>query len=139
SWSLSPAPSKEYRAMPGFISKPQGEDLDFELFSNIVLKFTAILMVVLVLLAINTGQKLDQIISTYRFSGGSARPQLYLSGFEAPNGRNNSNTVVGLYSVSFVQAAIKVDPNTHETVPDGDATFAGRLNARPYYALLTLA
>ena len=53
--------------MPGFISKPHGEDLDFELFSNIVLKFTAILMVVLVLLAINVGQKLDQIISPYRF------------------------------------------------------------------------
>ena len=39
-------------------------------------------MVVLVLLAINVGQKLDQVISPYRFSGGLARPQLHLAAFE---------------------------------------------------------
>jgi hypothetical protein len=126
--------------MPGLISKPHGEDLDFELFSNIVLKFTAILMVVLVLLAINTGQKIDQIISPYRFSGGSARPQLYYTAYETPGGRNNAKMTIGLFSPSFAQTtATKIDPNTRETLPVGDVTFGGRYYTRPYYALLLLA
>ena len=95
--------------MPGFISKPQGEDLDFELFSNIVLKFTAILMVVLVLLAINVGQKLDQIISPYRFSGGLARPQLYISAFESPDLRDDQTITIDLWSASYAKARTYVD------------------------------
>jgi hypothetical protein len=125
--------------MPGLLSKGHGDELDFELFSNIVLKFTAILMVVLVLLAINTGQKLDQVISAYRFSGGAARPQLYLSAYETPNVRGNNKVLMALFSASFAQAKTKVDPNTHETVPIGDVTFGGRFYARPYLALLLLA
>lgn len=95
--------------MPGFISKQHGEDLDFELFSNIVLKFTAILMVVLVLLAINVGQKLDQVISPYRFSGGLARPQLHLAAFETDNRRDEVKVMVGLFSESYAKAATYVD------------------------------
>jgi hypothetical protein len=126
--------------MPGLIGKPHGEDLDFELFSNIVLKFTAILMVVLVLLAINTGQKLDQIISPYRFSGGSARPQLYVTAYETPDGRNNAKTTVALFSPSFAQAATRVDPKTGETIPSqNEVTFGGRFYARPYFAMSLLA
>jgi hypothetical protein len=126
--------------MPGLISKPHGEDLDFELFSNIVLKFTAILMVVLVLLAINTGQKIDQIISPYRFSGGSARPQLHYSAYETPGGRNNAKILISFQSPSFAETtATKIDPNTRELVGAGDQTFDGRTYARPYYALLLLA
>ena len=126
--------------MPGLISKPHGEDLDFELFSNIVLKFTAILMVVLVLLAINTGQKLDQVISPYRFSGGSARPQLHYSAYQTPGGRNNANILISLFSPSFAQVtATKIDQNTRELIGVGDQTFDGRTYARPYYALLLLA
>jgi hypothetical protein len=127
--------------MPGLISNKHGEDLDFELFSNIVLKFTAILMVVLVLLAINTGQKLDQVISPYRFSGGSARPQLYYGAFETPGGRNNAKITIALYSPSYAQTAdLSVDPKTLEVRAEGEGvTFAGRFTARPYYALLLLA
>jgi len=126
--------------MPGLISKPHGEDLDFELFSNIVLKFTAILMVVLVLLAINTGQKLDQVISPYRFSGGAARPQLYYTAYETPGGRNNAKLTIALFSPSFAQTTeTKIDPKTQETLPVGDQTFAGRYYSRPYYVLSLLA
>jgi hypothetical protein len=126
--------------MPGLISKPHGEDLDFELFSNIVLKFTAILMVVLVLLAINTGQKLDQVISPYRFSGGSARPQLYYSAWATPGGRNNSRTTIALYSTSYAQANdLYIDPATNETHSSTEAvSFGGRFYARPYFALEVL-
>jgi hypothetical protein len=127
--------------MPGFISKPQGEDLDFELFSNIVLKFTAILMVVLVLLAINVGQKLDQIISPYRFSGGLARPQLYLGAYAPENWINVSQTMtVTLYSASFFEAQTIVDPKTGVVASKRETeTFSGLYGGSPYYALALLA
>jgi hypothetical protein len=128
--------------MPGFISKPHGEDLDFELFSNIVLKFTAILMVVLVLLAINVGQKLDQIISPYRFSGGLARPELYLASFETDNRRDAVKMMVALYSKSIAEAITTVDPATRKTVsqPGHETeTFSGSYFAPPYPMLTLLA
>jgi hypothetical protein len=126
--------------MPGFISK-HGEDLDFELFSNVVLKFTAILMVVLVLLAINVGQKLDQIISPYRFSGGLARPQLYLGAYAAENWINVEATMgLTLYSASFFQASTVVDPSTGEVGSRrGTETFSGLYGSQPYAALSLLA
>src|SRR5208282_3747959 len=126
--------------MPGFMSKPHGEDLDFELFSNIVLKFTAILMVVLVLLAINVGQKLDQIISPYRFSGGLARPQLYLAANETENRRDDAKIIVGLFSESYAKAATYVDLATRETVTRSETeTISGRYYAAPYFSLALLA
>jgi hypothetical protein len=127
--------------MPGFISKPHGEDLDFELFSNIVLKFTAILMVVLVLLAINVGQKLDQIISPYRFSGGLARPQLYLGAYAPENWINvHQKMTVTLYSASFFEASTVVDPKTGEVSSRRETeTFSGLYGGNPYFALALLA
>jgi hypothetical protein len=127
--------------MPGFISKPHGEDLDFELFSNIVLKFTAILMVVLVLLAINVGQKLDQIISPYRFSGGLARPQLYLGAYALENWINVEQTMaVTLYSASFFEASTVVNRTTGEVGSKVETeTFSGMYGSQPYTALALLA
>ena len=126
--------------MPGFISKPQGEDLDFELFSNIVLKFTAILMVVLVLLAINVGQKLDQIISPYRFSGGLARPQLYISAFESPDLRDDQTLTIDLWSASYAKARTYVDASGKTVAVDPEAeTFSGAYGGNPYFALAVLA
>ncbi len=125
--------------MPGFISK-HGEDLDFELFSNVVLKFTAILMVVLVLLAINVGQKLDQIISPYRFSGGLARPQLYLSSYETENRPDALTMMVALYSESLALANTTIDPTTRKTVARSETeTFSGSYFAAPYFSLSLLA
>jgi hypothetical protein len=126
--------------MPGFISK-HGEDLDFELFSNIVLKFTAILMVVLVLLAINVGQKLDQIISPYRFSGGLARPQLYLGAYALEDWNNVDATMsVTLLSASRFDALTVVDPKTGEIGAKRDTeTFSGAYRGSPYFALALLA
>jgi hypothetical protein len=126
--------------MPGFISKPHGEDLDFELFSNIVLKFTAILMVVLVLLAINVGQKLDQIISPYRFSGGLARPQLYVAAFEAPDFRDDQTLQINLYSASYAKARTYVDASGKTVAfnPE-EETFSGVYGGSPYFALAVLA
>jgi len=126
--------------MPGFISKQHGEDLDFELFSNIVLKFTAILMVVLVLLAINVGQKLDQIISPYRFSGGLARPQLYIAAFESPDLRDDQTITIDLYSASIAKAHTYVDASGKTVAFDPEAeTFSGTYGGSPYYALALLA
>ena len=126
--------------MPGFISKSQGEDLDFELFSNIVLKFTAILMVVLVLLAINVGQKLDQIISPYRFSGGSARPQLFLSAYETGDYREDQKMWILLYSASLAKAHTYVDESGKMLAVDPEAeTFSGWYGGDPYYTLAVLA
>ena len=127
--------------MPGFISKPHGEDLDFELFSNIVLKFTAILMVVLVLLAINVGQKLDQIISPYQFSGGLARPQLYLGVYALENWNNVFETMsVKLLSESRFEAQTVVDPKTGEIASRRETeTFSGAYGGSPYEALALLA
>ena len=115
--------------------------MDFELFSNIVLKFTAILMVVLVLLAINVGQKLDQIISPYRFSGGLARPQLYLAAYAPENWTNAHQTMlVSLYSASFFEAATVVDPKTGEVSSKRESeTFSGLYGGDPYFALSLLA
>jgi len=126
--------------MPGFISKPHGEDLDFELFSNIVLKFTAILMVVLVLLAINVGQKLDQIISPYRFSGGLARPHLYVAAFEAPDFRDDQTVQINLYSASYAKARTYVDASGKTVAfnPE-EETFSGVYGGSPYFALAVLA
>ena len=63
-------------------------------------------MVVLVPLAINVGQKLDQVISPYRFSGGLARPQLHLAAFETDNRRDEVKVMVGLFSESYVKLDI---------------------------------
>jgi len=126
--------------MPGFISKQHGEDLDFELFSNIVLKFTAILMVVLVLLAINVGQKLDQIISPYRFSGGLARPQLYVDAYETDNRPDEAKIMIGLFSASYAKTKTYVDPVTRQTVARSETeTFSGRSVTPPYVSLALLA
>jgi hypothetical protein len=127
--------------MPGFISKSHAEDLDFELFSNIVLKFTAILMVVLVLLAINVGQKLDQIISPYRFSGGLARPQIYLGAYALENWINDEATMsVTLLSASRFDALTIVDPKTGEISAKRDTeTFSGAYGNNPYFVLALLA
>ena len=127
--------------MPGFIPKPHGEDLDFELFSNIVLKFTAILMVVLVLLAINVGQKLDQIISPYQFSGGLARPQLYLGVYALENWNNVFATMsVKLLSESRFEAQTVVDPKTGDIASRRETeTFSGAYGGSPYEALALLA
>ena len=75
--------------MSKLFSKNLSNNVEFELFSNIVLKFTAILMVIMVLLAINVGERLDQIISTNRFSGGLARPQLYIGAYQRINHKIN--------------------------------------------------
>jgi hypothetical protein len=125
--------------MPGFISKPHGEDLDFELFSNIVLKFTAILMVVLVLLAINVGQRLDQIISTNRFSGGLARPMLYLGAYAVENVSEGRKLAVGLLSASFAAADTYVSASGTTVTRDDTETISGRYYDTPYFILELLA
>lgn len=127
--------------MPGFMSKSHSEELDFELFSNIVLKFTSILMVVLVLLAINVGQKLDQIISPYRFSGGLARPQLYIAVYAPEDWINLEATMsVTLLSASRFEAATIVDPKTGEIGSKRDTeTFSGAYGGNPYHTLGLLA
>src|SRR3954452_8555589 len=97
--------------MPGLFSDHRGDDIDFELFSNVVLKFSAVLVVVLVLLAINVGQKLDQIISVNKFSGGSTRPQLYLGAYRTEDiSLENVNQPVTLVleSPSFALTPTKV-------------------------------
>jgi hypothetical protein len=127
--------------MPSFMSRPHGDDLDFELFSNIVLKFTSILMVVLVLLAISVGQRLDHIISPYTFAGGLARPQLYLGAYAPKDWTNvHAKMVIGLYSASFFEAATVVDPNTGEVSTRRDAeTFSGWIANQPFPMLALLA
>jgi len=97
-------------------------------------------MVVLVLLAINVGQKLDQIISPYRFSGGLARPQLYLSSYETENRPDALTMMVALYSESLALANTTVDPTTRKTVTRNEAeTFSGSYFAAPYFSLSLLA
>jgi hypothetical protein len=94
-------------------------------------------MVVMVLLAINVGQKLDHIISTYRFSGGSARPQLYLGVYEIEN--SNRTMAVDLISPSYAQARTKVTED-FKTVPiDASQTISGHFSAQVYSALSLLA
>jgi hypothetical protein len=97
-------------------------------------------MVVLVLLAINVGQKLDQIISPNRFSGGLARPQLYLASFETENRRDAVKLMVALYSESLAEANTTVDPVTRKTVGrNATETFSGSYFAAPYPMLTLLA
>lgn len=123
--------------MPGLLSKRNSDDVDFELFSNTILKFTSVLMVVMVLLAINVGQKLDHIISTYRFSGGSARPQLYLGVYEIEN--SNRTISVAFTSPSYEQAQTKVTEDL-KTVPVLESqTISGHFSGPVYSALELLA
>src|SRR5436309_14215198 len=127
--------------MPGLLSHRQDEGVDFELFSNTILKFTSVLVVVIVLLAINVGQKLDHIISTNRFSGGSARPQLYLGAYQTDNYIENgieSPIRVGLASPSFAQTPTRV--TEAGTVPINDSnTFSGRYLGSVHQALTLLS
>jgi hypothetical protein len=128
--------------MPGLFSNHRSEDIDFELFSNMVLKFSAVLVVVLVLLAINVGQKLDQIISINRFSGGTTRPQLYIGAYRTDgNELNNihSPITVSLESPSFEQTPTKVtEEGTVVSINDSD-TFSGRYSSSPIIVLALLA
>jgi hypothetical protein len=121
--------------MRRFISKSHSDELDFELFSNIVLKFTSILMVVLVLLAINVGQRLDGIISTYRFSGGTARPVLYLSAYEMENPPADHKNIISFYSPSYAQAHTYVGPNGETLTRDETETISGRYSDSLFPAL----
>ena len=82
--------------MPGLISTRHNDDVDFELFYNTISKFTPVLMGVMVLLAISVGYKRDDIISTYRSSGSSVRPQSYLGVY----GIENSNSAFSVEIIS---------------------------------------
>lgn len=119
--------------MKGLFRDTGGDGIDFELFSNIVLKFTAILMVVMVLLAINVGQKLDQIISQNSFSGGTARPQLFIGAWDTPHGMT-----ISLDSPSFATAATNVKDGKTVSRKAGE-TFSGQYQAGPYEMLTLLA
>ena len=98
--------------MKGIFNQPHGEDVEFELFSNIVLKFTAILIVVMVLLALNVGQKLDSLISPNSFSGGMARPAIYIGAWDYNDSRAKQDDRGGfeiqLLSPSFEAATTEV-------------------------------
>jgi hypothetical protein len=129
--------------MPGLLSNRQDEGVDFELFSNVVLKFTAVLMIILVLLAINVGQKLDKIISPNRFSGGSLRPELILGVYESKNyfvnGSESAITTI-LYSPSREQIPTKVteDGTVVPKNPDSD-TASGSYSGSIYQTLALLS
>jgi hypothetical protein len=127
--------------MPGLFSNRRGDDIDFELFSNMVLKFSAILVVVLVLLAINVGQKLDQIISINKFSGGSTRPQLYLGAYRTDDfasGNVNQPVTLVLESPSSALTPTKVTEEGTVSINESD-TFSGRYTGPPAGALALLA
>jgi hypothetical protein len=124
--------------MPGLFSNHRGDDIDFELFSNMVLKFSAVLVVVLVLLAINVGQKIDQIISINKFSGGSTRPQLYLGAYRTDDIASGTPITLVLESPSFALTPTTVSEQGTVSIRDSD-TFSGRYVGSPAAALALLA
>src|SRR4051812_29136671 len=127
--------------MPGLFSHHRDDAIDFELFSNMVLKFSAVLVVVLVLLAINVGQKLDQIIAINKFSGGSTRPQLYLGAYRTEDSAfQNLNQPITLVfeSPSFALTPTKVTEEGTVSINEAD-TFSGRYTGPPAAALALLA
>ena len=114
--------------MKSLFSQSNNSDIEFELFSNVVLKFTAILMVVMVLLAINVGQKLDTLISPSRFSGGSARPQLYIGAWRLPDFKSDNSDYNSLYfslfSPSLANASTTIKDGKLNSIINGE-TFSG--------------
>ncbi len=126
--------------MKGIFNQPHGEDVEFELFSNIVLKFTAILIVVMVLLALNVGQKLDSLISPNSFSGGMARPAIYIGAWDYNDPQINQEDrwhyQITLFSPSLEAASTYVKDGQVFSSVEGE-TFSGALNGS-FYTILRI-
>ena len=112
----------------------------FESFSDMILCLCITLLMLIAILALNVGERLDSIISPSHFSGGIIRPRLYISAWKSDGSHivpremlhekdrivlgNNQIIKMRLFSPSTAEAATTIKNNKLISQIDGQ-TFSG--------------